>query len=306
VELNTEVRVVEDVVLYHVPKSRGKPFQAKGMVGIVVGVQTDEHLTSNRPILVKLLKAADGSDVKKFTTHFSIDELEILGDGGEASATKAATSASGSNSSGSSATDSAATASGVDALAMSASSEQLTSPAAGSIAEGPEQRWLINVLYDSKCPSCMKQVEFLDKRMDENPEYAGLVRLTDLHAPDYDPSTCGGVIFEDGMRHIHAVTRDGEVVVGMDVFRRVYSLVGMEWVYSITTLPVVGSLFDWLYDLWAEHRLLLSGHDDLVERVHMHQKNIEELSTAECGVECEIDWDNLTAPVPAAIPIRAR
>lgn len=56
---------------------------------------------------------------------------------------------------------------------------------------------MINLLYDGDCPSCMKQaetrrpqkkmlraeVEFLQKRMDENPQYQGLVVFTNLHDP---------------------------------------------------------------------------------------------------------------------------
>lgn len=153
-------------------------------------------------------------------------------------------------------------------------------------------RWVINLLYDGDCHVCMKQVEFLTKRMDENPEYAGLVRLTNLADPAYDPAECGGIAFEDGMRHIHAVTRDGEVVTGMDVFRRVYAAIGMEWVYTLTKLPFMGGTFDWLYDVWAEHRLHLTGREDVIAKVRQHQQKIEELSNQECEVECEIDWDN--------------
>jgi len=166
------------------------------------------------------------------------------------------------------------------------------------IAEKPtaeDDIWLINLLYDGDCPSCMKQVEFLTKRMDENPEYAGLVRLTDLASSEYDAESCGGVSFADGMRHIHAVTKNGEIVTGMDVFRRVYSIVGMEWVYTLTTLPIVGSAFDWLYDVWAEHRLRLLGREDVLEKIHHHQHRIEELAEEECEVECEIDWDDVGA-----------
>ena len=32
-------------------------------------------------------------------------------------------------------------------------------------------------------PRLAMQVEFLQKRMDENPQYEGLVALTNLHAP---------------------------------------------------------------------------------------------------------------------------
>eukprot|EP00439_Symbiodinium_sp_Y106_P080283 s2120_g19.t1 len=155
-----------------------------------------------------------------------------------------------------------------------------------------DDRWVINLLYDGDCPSCMKQVEFLQKRMDENPEYEGLVALTNLHAPDYDPELCGG----DGMRHIHAVTRDGEVIAGMDVFRRIYSIVGMQWVYEITTLPFVGAFFDWLYDWFSEYRLKAAGREDILEKVHSHQAKIQDLEETECEDECEVDWDQLAVP----------
>lgn len=164
---------------------------------------------------------------------------------------------------------------------------------ADEVDESTEQEWQINLLYDGDCPTCMKQVEFLTKRMEENPEYAGLIKLTNLADPSYNADECGGVTFEDGMRHIHAVTRDGQVVSGMEVFRHVYRTVGMEWVYTLTKLPVLGPAFDWLYDVWAEHRLYLHGRSDLVERIHAHQEKIHELENEDCDVECEIDWDNV-------------
>mmetsp|Transcript_158785 Transcript_158785/g.505544 ORF Transcript_158785/g.505544 Transcript_158785/m.505544 type:complete len:108 (-) Transcript_158785:80-403(-) len=106
------------------------------------------------------------------------------------------------------------------------------------------------------------------------------------------------------MRHLHAVTRDGDVVAGMEVFRRVYSIVGMEWVFNMTTVPLLGAIFDWGYDLWAEYRLILSGRHDILERIEKHKQNIQALAVAECDVECEIDWDTpwiiASSPVPIA------
>jgi len=185
----------------------------------------------------------------------------------------------------------AVTAAARDANGTADGTSTLSKATSAHVAEN--DKWVINLLYDGDCHVCMKQVEFLTKRMDENPEYAGLVRLTNLADPDYDPTECGGVAFEDGMRHIHAVTRGGEVVTGMDVFRRVYAAIGMEWVYTLTKLPFMGHTFDWLYDVWAEHRLHLTGHEDVIEKVRQHQQKIEELSNQECEVECEIDWDNM-------------
>lgn len=243
--MGMKVRInVQGLKLYHVPRHKGAPYDPHGLSGEVVELTDGEHLSANRPVLVKVSLPLEETDKKpkNFTAHFAPEELCVC-----------------------------------------------MNPAGSPAAD--DDRWQINLLYDGDCPSCMKQVEFLRKRMDENPEYAGLVRLTDLTAPDYDPQLCGGVEFEDGMRHIHAVTRNGEVFTGMQVFRQIYSTVGMEWVHTVTTLPFVGGLCDWLYDLWAEYRLQITGREDALEKVRMRRQRIQELSATECDVECEINWD---------------
>eukprot|EP00930_Biecheleria_cincta_P016911 TRINITY_DN13599_c0_g1_i1.p1 TRINITY_DN13599_c0_g1~~TRINITY_DN13599_c0_g1_i1.p1 ORF type:complete len:373 (+),score=60.19 TRINITY_DN13599_c0_g1_i1:26-1120(+) len=274
--VGASVKVVGDgISFWHMPGQKGKPGNPLGLEGVVVSIIEDEHLTANRPILVKLTKAASETTgkFKAFNAHFSADELGLCEVDED-----------------------------VEAISSNESSGESTASTA-AVAETPEvsassikvedDRWAINLLYDGDCPSCMKQVEFLRKRMDENPEYEGLVRLTNLQSPDYDPEAHGGIVFEDGMRHIHAITREGEVITGMDVFRRIYSIVGMQWVYDVTTLPVVGAFFDWLYDWFSEYRLRAAGREDILESVHNHQLKIQELSTTECEVECEVDWDNL-------------
>eukprot|EP00933_Yihiella_yeosuensis_P045745 TRINITY_DN41166_c0_g1_i1.p1 TRINITY_DN41166_c0_g1~~TRINITY_DN41166_c0_g1_i1.p1 ORF type:complete len:406 (-),score=77.61 TRINITY_DN41166_c0_g1_i1:567-1784(-) len=284
------VKVIRDIQLFHVPGFRGTSFNPNGATGRVKSVIEGEHLTANRPVQVKIEKAPaeTSSSFKAFIAYFSADELETCDDD---KAEEIASEVQSSESAPVSAPASASSASSPSSVS-SASSASLAS-SASSASASVDDRWKINLLYDGKCASCMKQVEFLEKRMDENPEYAGLIRLTDLHAPDYDPQKCGGVVFEDGMRHIHAVTKQGEVITGMDVFRRVYSEVGMEWVYAVTTLPFVGSFFDWAYDQWAVFRLKMLGREDILERVNNHKKQIEELQDSpDCEVECEVDWDN--------------
>mmetsp|Transcript_19610 Transcript_19610/g.34681 ORF Transcript_19610/g.34681 Transcript_19610/m.34681 type:complete len:370 (-) Transcript_19610:54-1163(-) len=281
-QVGATVKVLtDDIIFWHVPGSKGKAYNPQGLEGEVRSIIEDEHLTANRPIFVKLSKApADKADgFKAFNAHFAAHELCLSSEEDSAASPNTVEK------------ESSTEAAKDTALAMDSASLNIFE----------DERWVINLLYDGQCPSCMKQVEFLVKRMDENPEYQGLVRLTDLHSEDYDPEACGGVVFEDGMRHIHAVTRDGEVIVGMDVFRRIYSIVGMQWVYDITTLPIVGSFFDVLYDWFSEYRLKAAGREDILESVHNHQRKIQELSEAECEVECEVDWD---APDLSAQPAR--
>ena len=44
-----------------------------------------------------------------------------------------------------------------------------------------------------------------------------------------------------GMKYIHAVLPNGEVVKGVEVFRRIYEVIGLGWVYAVTKLPLIGS-----------------------------------------------------------------
>ena len=57
------------------------------------------------------------------------------------------------------------------------------------------------------------------------------------------------------MGRIHAINSSGEVLKDVRVFREAYRLVGLGWVYAPTTWPVLGSLVDEFYRLWACWRL---------------------------------------------------
>lgn len=43
------------------------------------------------------------------------------------------------------------------------------------------------------------------------------------------------------MKKIHAITADGKVVVGVEVFRRLYEAIGLGYVYAITKCAGWGS-----------------------------------------------------------------
>ena len=84
-------------------------------------------------------------------------------------------------------------------------------------------------------------------------------------APDYNPALHGNVQFADGMRKLRAVLPDGEVVTGMEVFRKTYEAIGLGWVFHLTKMPVVHEIADTIYDVWAENRLRITGRPDLAD-----------------------------------------
>ena len=119
--------------------------------------------------------------------------------------------------------------------------------------------WKVNLLYDGECPLCLREVKFLQKK----DAGRNLIKFTDIAEPDYDPAQNGNVDFETAMGRIHAVRADGTVIQGVEVFRQVYDALGIGWMYAPTKWPIIGSLVNKLYDLWADKRLAITGRPSL-------------------------------------------
>lgn len=139
----------------------------------------------------------------------------------------------------------------------------------------------IDLLYDSECPICALEVEFLKKR-----DIHSRIRFTDLSSADYNPAEHGNVQFADGMRKIRAVMPDKTVITGIEVFRQTYKAIGLGWIFDITQIPLIGKAADALYDMWAENRLRITGRGDLADV--LKQKS-QELAAAEPPVDCNSD-----------------
>jgi predicted DCC family thiol-disulfide oxidoreductase YuxK len=131
------------------------------------------------------------------------------------------------------------------------------------------------------------EVEFLKKR-----DLHHKIKFTDLSSPDYKASEHGNVGFEDGMKKLRAVLPNNEVITGVEVFRQTYKAIGLGWVFEATRLPLIGSLADAAYDLWAENRLRITGRGDLAD---MLKERAEKLKAAapidECTDACELYFD---------------
>ncbi|PXF44346.1 hypothetical protein BWQ96_05910 [Gracilariopsis chorda] len=127
----------------------------------------------------------------------------------------------------------------------------------------------IKLLYDSECPLCVKEVNFLRKRSEQRGNSIAFVDIADA---DYSAAQNGGVSYEQAMGRIHAITREGEVISGIRVFRRTYEAIGLGWVYAVTRLPVAGWLAERLYNLWADWRLPISGRPPLEQIMRLREE----------------------------------
>ncbi|NES80462.1 MAG: DUF393 domain-containing protein [Moorea sp. SIO2B7] len=140
--------------------------------------------------------------------------------------------------------------------------------------------WKIKLLYDGECPLCLREVNFLQKR----DAGRGLVAFVDIADDNYSPQENGGIDFETAMGRIHAVLADGTVIKNVEVFRRVYEILGMGWIYAATKLPVIGFLVDKIYDIWADLRLKLTGRPYLAIILAERQKRLQINQTGRCRI----------------------
>ena len=139
--------------------------------------------------------------------------------------------------------------------------------------------WKIKLLFDGACPLCVREVKFLKHKDSDR----GLIKFVDIAADDYDPADNAGIDFETAMGRIHAVLPDGEIIQNVEVFRQTYDILGIGWVYAITKLPIVGSLADVLYGIWADYRLLLTGRANLKTIVAEREQRLKS-----CDDRCAI------------------
>lgn len=145
----------------------------------------------------------------------------------------------------------------------------------------------IKLLYDGKCPLCLREVRFLAKK----DAGRGLVEFVDIANDNYSPQDNAGIDFETAMGRIHAILPDGTVIRNVEVFRRIYDALGIGWIYSFTKIPVIGQIVDRLYEIWADLRLKLTGREDLKNIVAERQKRlqIQQMQLDECESRCQLD-----------------
>ncbi|MET0385889.1 MAG: DUF393 domain-containing protein [Polyangiales bacterium] len=109
------------------------------------------------------------------------------------------------------------------------------------------------VFFDGDCPLCRREIALL-RKLDRRERIA----FTDIAVPGFDPSPIG-LTQAQLMARIHGRTADGQLVEGVEVFRRLYAAVGFERTAALTRLPGIRNALDAAYTLFAKHRLRLTG-----------------------------------------------
>lgn len=113
--------------------------------------------------------------------------------------------------------------------------------------------WEVEVFYDGDCPLCLREIKllrWLDSRL--------RIRFTDIAKPEFDPADYGKSM-QEFMGEIQGRLPDGQWIIGVEVFRRLYAAVGFRLLVPLTRIPGVSHGLDFGYRLFAKNRLRLTG-----------------------------------------------
>ncbi len=104
------------------------------------------------------------------------------------------------------------------------------------------------VFYDEDCPLCRREIEMIRKK-----DRINRLSLTDISADNFDAAKTGKTL-DELMREIHGRYADGTIVVGVDVFREIYSRIGFGFLVGPSRVWGLRWAIDRFYDFFAALR----------------------------------------------------
>lgn len=117
-----------------------------------------------------------------------------------------------------------------------------------SDAQHREHSGRLTLLIDGKCPLCKREAALLGRR-----DRKGRLAFVDIASPSFEPGEYGRTQ-EELMGAIHAVTPEGEMVTGVEVFRRAYAAIGLGWLLAPTRWPLLRPIAYAAYCVFAHIR----------------------------------------------------
>ncbi len=111
----------------------------------------------------------------------------------------------------------------------------------------------IEVFYDGACPLCRREVGVI-----RNQDRRQRIRFIDIAAEGFDAAAIG-LRWETLMDRIHGRLPDGTFVEGVEVFRRLYTVIGFGPLVALTRLPGIRQLLDLAYRVFARNRRRFTG-----------------------------------------------
>jgi predicted DCC family thiol-disulfide oxidoreductase YuxK len=111
--------------------------------------------------------------------------------------------------------------------------------------------WKLKLLFDGNCPFCAMEARWMQRRNKH-----GNLAFEDIAQAGFDASRYG-LTQDDVMGVMHGIFPDGRIVTKVEVFRQAYRLIDLGWLLAPTRWPLLRTIFNWGYELFARYRVPL-------------------------------------------------
>ena len=114
-------------------------------------------------------------------------------------------------------------------------------------------RYPLTIFFDGDCPICAREISIL-KWLNRRQR----IQFVNFADSRYDEAVTGLARSELG-RVIHGRWADGEIMLGIEVFRATWSALGLGLLSRFSRLPIIDVLLVRGYEWFARNRLSLTG-----------------------------------------------
>jgi len=94
----------------------------------------------------------------------------------------------------------------------------------------------------------IKFVQYMNKKKNT-------LELVNIASPDYKPEHNDNISYETAMGVMHVIGPDKQVYTKVDAMYEMYSALGLGWTVAYMRWPVLSTLFDKAYMVFARNRL---------------------------------------------------
>jgi predicted DCC family thiol-disulfide oxidoreductase YuxK len=112
----------------------------------------------------------------------------------------------------------------------------------------------LTLYFDGRCPLCCAEMMYLQSR--DRQQNLAFVDARQEGALNAVPS----VSCQAAMANIHALTSEGELLIGVAAFERAYQMVGLRFLAYLLGRPALKPLLDVGYTFFATHRYKISKY----------------------------------------------
>lgn len=110
----------------------------------------------------------------------------------------------------------------------------------------------LTVFYDASCAFCLKEMQKL-----AHWDKAQKLAFIDISLASFDPAVLGVSLAEMDAA-LHAQTRDGRMLVGLDAIRAAYQTANKAWLVAPLSVKFLLPGLNFLYRKFARHRYQIS------------------------------------------------